>query len=337
MKTFHKNVLLFSLSVILSQSLCAQERTDYHENGMITSTPKERSVDYTNEDRYLPKIVEEERTYGQLEIVNKTKDSQSFDYSSFKDIYKKAGSPKIVFFVEHNFNDAIGVHSETKNKIEKKELIREYKVESNQRIIKNKLVERRWEIQDTVTNQFLDNDAKLIDRNVIIRLIESEYFGKGKMPTEEKTGILINNKIEYIKTSNNLNVNMLNNFIEMSALKEYVDFIIELKISDYSDVRYPTLRARVMDIKTGSFVGNVTLKDEDLNEVVESYKATNNGYIKTTEEGKNFNSEDKEYVATNDGYKLKTIEKKLDIKKYSELFSEKIMNRFQSFLKREYK
>jgi len=341
-----KKLLFFIIFIFYNSSYAAVgdynvfiDSDDYNDDGTIVENPREDNVDYTNKKQYkMPKIIEEKRTYGQINIKNKNSEShdeREFDINEFVSLYKKSGNPKIVFFIEHKFNDAIGVHGNIKNKIEQAGITKDYILSERQKQLRDKLIERRWLIQDEIVNEFLDQGVSLVDRNVIVRLVESEYYKKGNLPSSKSNVVVLDNNILQLENGANLNVDMLNNYLEMEALKQYVDFIVELKISDYSSKKFPTLRAKIFNISDGTTVGAVTKKHEDNIIETEEYVATNDGYKKVKKYKFKDENNENEYEATNSGYKIKYEERELELDKYSKSFSHNIMSKFVLYFNKE--
>jgi len=335
------NKLVLSLLFIVTASLSAPYQKDYNSEGMIIEDPRIKDVGYSNNINSMPKIIEEDRTYGEIRIKKSPSSqnrtfNQTFNPIDFTNIYVKNKSPKIVFFIDHNFNDSIAAHGNIKNQIEQARLIYKEAIDLAQSASRNIFIERRWEIQDTMINEFLDAGVNLVDRSVIVRLAETNHYKKGNMPSQNRPYVVLENQIKYLKTSSNLNIDMLNNVLEIDALKKYVDFIVEVKISDYSNNKYPTLRARIMNIQDGSIVGSVIRKHEDTTQTVEDYVATNNGYVKVRKNIYSDQSNTKEYTATNSGYQVKSENYTIKLNKYSKDFSHDIMRKFELYFKKDY-
>jgi len=331
MKIFFRVLVTFTF---LYTFVFANEADDYSKKGMLVKESRQQAVSESNSyPSNMPMIVEEERTYGQIEIkTNDFEKKENFDLTNFKKIYKKSGMPKVIFFVDDGFNDSIGVLGKFKNKYEEKKVINENLRDERQKFIRNKWLERRWQIQDSLTNEFIDSGVRLVDRKIIVRLAEAKEYRKGVPEGSKETINATNNFLTYVKSSDNLNIEMLNNVIEMDALNEYVDYIFEVKISSYSKYKYPTLHTKILDVKTGMYLGSVMSKNEDNVVETEEYVATNSGYQKIKRKTYKNKKEDK-YIATSSGYILKSQDSKIDLENYSKEYAYKLMKKFVNGLK----
>ena len=304
-----KPLLKIGLITCLLISSSFSEEIDYSRKGMLVEDSQVDAVNEPSSKRMKPKIREEERSYGEIIIKDPNeKNVEVFDIDNFIKAYKKNNKPKLIFFVDHRFNDAVGVHGTTKNYMEETDMINKHDKDMMSDNRRNKAQERRWEVQDAITNSFLDAGVKLVDRKVIVRIAEGLKYKEG-VPTQNNNKIIVTDtQIKSIKTGPNLTISMLNNIIEMDALNKYVDYIIEVKISDYSYYKYPTLRAKILNLKTGAYLGSVMQKHKSSKKM------------------------SKEYVTTSSGYALKR-DTKVKLDKYSVEFSHKLMKKLTNSFK----
>ncbi len=271
----------------------------------------------------IPETIEQERTYGKIEINRPNSNTdRSYDVLKFASIYTKNKRPRVVFFIDQKFNDAIGTHAQSKNQIDE---VVKVDAQIQNEIMKNERnlnTERRWRIQDSIENAYIDAGVKVVDRSVILRLAEENKYNTAIATQTVQNGLL------YDRRYANINLDMMNNAIETGAIKKYADYIVEITISDYQKDKFPTLRGRILDVTSGTLFGTVVLKHENTLQKIEKYITTEGGYKKIKGEVSGNISE--KYEATSNGYKKVTEESELNLEKYSEKFSHKLMQQFEN-------
>jgi hypothetical protein len=209
---------------------------DYSSKGFLVEESRKHILPSYHSSS-MPKIVEEERTYGLIQNQN----SNNINENDFYRLYIQNGSPKILILIDDKLSGDIGVNTIARNYINDIKIIKEYQNDSlMKKDIKYKF---KKSIEHYLSNNFINKKINLVDRSLILRIVESETYKKEK-------GI----DFDYKKFF--LSYEMLNNTVEMDALNRYVDYVIEISIDSYK-TKYPLLHCKVISVQDGSIVSSI--------------------------------------------------------------------------------